>query len=185
MRVLIDALQGTGAGTEPDDGRLAELYAPPALPWLRVNMVSTADGAATGPGGRTGSINNDADRRVFHLLRRTSDAIVVGSSTARAEGYRAAPVPLVLVSLSGQVPELLRGQPGGAVLLATCEEAPGLAESRRQLGSEHVLVLGRDQVDLSALRGRWSSGGSGTSCAKAARASWCTCSSPAWSTSSA
>lgn len=152
MRVLIDALRDTTAGVEPDDDLLAALYAPPSLPWLRVNMVTTADGSATGPGGLTGSINNEADGRVFHLLRRTSDVIVVGASTARAEGYRSAPVPLVLVSLSGQVPEPLRGNPEGTVLLATCADAPGLAECRRLLGEEQVIVLGQSLVDLAALR---------------------------------
>ena len=38
MRVLI--------GADTDD--LAVLYAAPRQPWLRVNMVTTLDGAATG-----------------------------------------------------------------------------------------------------------------------------------------
>ena len=45
----------------PDTDDLAELYRPPSLPWLRVNMVSTLDGAANGDSGRSGSINNEAD----------------------------------------------------------------------------------------------------------------------------
>lgn len=152
MRVLIDALQGTPPGAEPDDETLARLYAPPTLPWLRVNMVATADGAATGPGGVTGSINNAVDRKVFHLLRRTSDVVVVGSGTARAEGYRSAPVPLVLVSRRGHVPELLRSGAPGSVLIATCADAPGLEESRELLGAENVLALGGSSVDLAGLR---------------------------------
>mgnify|MGYP001123894218 CR=1 FL=1 len=56
MRTLI--------GPESDD--LAVLYEPPSLPWLRVNMVSTLDGAANGESGKSGSINNEADKRVFH-----------------------------------------------------------------------------------------------------------------------
>ncbi|MDX6327020.1 MAG: hypothetical protein QOK15_3374 [Nocardioidaceae bacterium] len=152
MRVLIDAVRGTTTGHEPDDGLLAELYAAPALPWLRVNMVSTVDGAATGADGVTGSINNPVDKRVFHLLRRTSDVIVVGSGTARAEGYRSAPVPLVVVSRRGGVPEQLRDAGPGQVLLATSAEAAGLHESRRQLGSDHVLVVGESKVDLVELR---------------------------------
>jgi riboflavin biosynthesis pyrimidine reductase len=153
MRVLVDELRGTLTASAPDDEQLAALYAPPSLPWLRVNMVSTADGAATGAGGVTGSINNTVDKRVFHLLRRTSDVIVVGSGTARAEGYGPAVAPLLLVSRSGDVPERLRGAPAGLVLLATTEDSPGLRESRRLLGEENVLVLGRSSVDLGALRG--------------------------------
>ena len=52
-------------------------------------MVSTVDGAATGPDGRSGGINNAADKRVFDTLRRLCDAVVVGAGTARDEGYRA------------------------------------------------------------------------------------------------
>jgi riboflavin biosynthesis pyrimidine reductase len=152
MRVLVDELSGTATGAAPDDEQLAALYAPPSLPWLRVNMVSTADGAATGTGAVTGSINNTVDKRVFHLLRRTSDVIVVGSGTARAEGYGPAVVPLVLVSRRGDVPERLRGAPAGSVLLATVEDSPGLQESRRVLGDGNVLVLGRSSVDLGGLR---------------------------------
>ena len=75
---------------------------PRATPWLRVNMVSTVDGSATGEGGRSGSINNEADERVFHILRGLADAIIVGAGTARAEGYGPADPPLVLVSRSGR-----------------------------------------------------------------------------------
>ena len=40
------------------EGDLREVYAAPQTPWLRVNMVSTIDGAATGETGLTASINN-------------------------------------------------------------------------------------------------------------------------------
>ncbi len=150
MRVLI-ARDG-GPLDNPDDERLRSLYAPPRLPWLRVNMVSTLDGAATGADGLTGSINDPADKRVFHLLRSMADAVVVGAGTARAERYGPAVVPLVLVSRAGEVPERLRDAPAGRVLLVTCEAAPALAESRRLLGDAHVVVVGKDSVELGEMR---------------------------------
>lgn len=152
MRVLIDEQTGAVATTDVDDDLLGRLYTTPTLPWLRVNMVSTADGAATGADGRTGSINNPADKRVFHLLRNTADAVVVGAGTARAERYRPASVPLVVVSRRGSVPELLREAASGQVLLATCRCAPGLAESRELVGADHVVVTGEESVDLAGLR---------------------------------
>ena len=151
MRVLM----GPGAGAEVDDAALGSLYARPAGhdgPWLRVNMVSTLDGAGQGADGRSGGINNAVDKRVFSALRRLADCIVVGAGTARAEAYRPAVSPLVLVSRSGEVPELLRASEPGRVLLATTARAPGLAEARRLLGVEHVLVLGERSVDLAALK---------------------------------
>ena len=151
MRVLIDRISGSAAGPLGDE-QLRQLYGLPTTPWLRVNMVSTADGAATGPDGRTGSINNEVDRHVFHLLRTMADAVLVGSGTARAERYRPGAVPLVLVSRRGEVPVTLRQGAPGQVLLATCAQAPRVEESREVLGADNVLVLGEHHVDLAALR---------------------------------
>jgi riboflavin biosynthesis pyrimidine reductase len=147
VRILIDEGGATG---EADD--LDALYRPPSLPWLRVNMVSTLDGAANGESGKSGSINNEADKRVFHALRDQADAIVVGAGTARTERYRVAAVPLVVVSHRGLVPEQLRDAPAGKVLLVTCEESLGLDECRSTLGIDQVLVVGGSQVDLAAMR---------------------------------
>jgi riboflavin biosynthesis pyrimidine reductase len=145
LRVLV----GPDTGDQAD---LAALYAAPSDPWLRVNMVTTLDGAATGGDGRSGSINNAVDHRVFHQLRSMADAIVVGAGTARAEGYGPADRPLVLVSRRGEVPPGLRDAPAGSVLLATCGSAEGLDEARELLGAEQVLVLGSHRVDLPLLK---------------------------------
>lgn len=145
MRVLIS---GAPARAEPGPAELADLYAPPRTPWLRANMVSTADGAATGADGQSGSINNAADQQVFLALRAMADAIVVGAGTARAEGYRPGARPIVVVSRRGDLPETLRGAPAGSVLLATCAQAPGLAAAGELLGEAQVLVAGDDAVDL-------------------------------------
>lgn len=56
------------------------------VPWLRVNFVSSLDGAATHD-GLSGGLGNDDDRLVFDTLRMLSDVIVVGAGTVRAEGY--------------------------------------------------------------------------------------------------
>lgn len=134
------------------DVPLEELYAAPADPWLRLNMVSTVDGAATGPGGTSRSINNAPDQEVFRLLRSQADVIVVGAGTLRDEGYSPNPLPIVAVSRGGSVPPTLRDCPPGQVLVATCASAPSLGTSRELLGEEHVLVLGSHRVDLAALR---------------------------------
>ena len=88
MRVLIDPRAGVTdepVDPAPSDDVLAELYAAPSLPWLRVNMVSSVDGAVTGVDGKSGSINNEIDRQVFAALRGLADAVVVGAGTARVE----------------------------------------------------------------------------------------------------
>jgi riboflavin biosynthesis pyrimidine reductase len=148
VRILIDDLGGaTGEATD-----LEALYRPPTLPWLRVNMVSTLDGAANGESGTSGSINNDADKRVFRALRAQADAVVVGAGTARTERYRVADVPLVVVSHRALVPEQLRDAPPGKVFLVTCSDSLGLDDCRSTLGHDQVIVAGEAQVDLVAMR---------------------------------
>src|SRR5262245_58480486 len=115
-------------------------------------MVSTVDGAATGESGLTASINNDADQKVFHLLRELADAVIVGAGTARAEGYPPLEKPTVVVSRSGSVPDSMRGAEAGGVLMATVSVANGLEEARDLLGADNVLVLGSHRVDLSAMK---------------------------------
>ena len=136
------------------DSDLARLYAAPQGPWLRANLVTTVDGAATGESGKSGSINNAVDKRIFDLLRELADAIVVGAGTARIEGYRPADLPTVVVSRSGRVPEGLRAAAPGRVLLATCRAADALDEARDVLGADNVLVLGGHRVDLAELKAR-------------------------------
>jgi riboflavin biosynthesis pyrimidine reductase len=141
MRVLLGA-----------DDDLRSLYAAPDEPWLRVNFVSTVDGAATGDDGTSRSINNGADKLVFDLLRELSDAVVVGAGTVRVEGYAVGRKPLVVVSRTGSVPVTQRSAEPGKVLMATVSTAPYLDEARSILGKDHVLVLGSHRVDLARLK---------------------------------
>ena len=131
---------------------LARAYAPTREPWLRVNFVSTVDGAAQGDDGLSKSINNEADKRVFDALRARADCLVVGAGTLRAEEYDVPRLPLVVVSRSAEVPPTLRRAPRGRILMATVASADGLLGSREQLGEENVLVLGDDEVDLVELK---------------------------------
>ena len=76
MRVLIDEVSDGPAATDLSDDRLRSLYTPSRLPWFRVNMITTVDGAATGAGGKSGDINNPADKRVFDTLRGISEQVL-------------------------------------------------------------------------------------------------------------
>jgi riboflavin biosynthesis pyrimidine reductase len=154
MRVLIGDTDRQGQNGTVSKRDLEALYAAPTTPWLRVNMVSTLDGAVTGESGRSGAISNDVDRRIFELLRELADVVVVGAGTARIEGYRPADLPVVVVSRSGRVPEKLRGVEPGRVILATCQHAPELDAARRLLPPGDLLLLGSHRVDLRALRQR-------------------------------
>jgi riboflavin biosynthesis pyrimidine reductase len=128
------------------DDDLSDAYAPAREPWLRVNFVSTVDGAAQGSDGVSSSINDAADKRVFDMLRARAHCLVVGAGTLRAEEYDVPKVPLVVVSRSAGLPPTLREAPPGRILMATVASAAGLAQSREQLGEDHVLVLGEDEI---------------------------------------
>ncbi|WP_416393954.1 MULTISPECIES: pyrimidine reductase family protein [unclassified Curtobacterium] len=71
------------------DDDLLELYTADAVaPWLRVNFVTTLDGSATaGRDGVSGSLGGPDDLRVFDLLRRVADVVLVAAGTVRDEGY--------------------------------------------------------------------------------------------------
>ena len=91
MRRLLPSPEG--------DVDLETAYALPAgTTWLRANMVSTIDGSVTGENHRSGTISGPTDKAVFAALRTFADAVLVGAGTARAEGYRASTLPIVLVS---------------------------------------------------------------------------------------
>ena len=69
-----------------DDALLATTRFPDDGSWMRVNFVSSLDGAATRD-GVSGGLGDDADRRLFALLRRPADVVLVGAGTVRDEQY--------------------------------------------------------------------------------------------------
>ncbi|MFC0508756.1 pyrimidine reductase family protein [Micromonospora costi] len=71
-----------------DDATLTTLYGRADRPHLRVNFVSSLDGAVSVDGYSAG-LSGEPDKRVFGLLRMLCDALVVAAGTLRHEGYRA------------------------------------------------------------------------------------------------
>jgi len=153
----------TPSGTVADDD-LLRLYAhPPGR--VRANFVTTVDGAATGDDGRSGTINNDADLRVFETLRALADVVLVGAGTARTEAYGALDLPehlvparsalglrplleLAVVTRSGILSERLLGA-DRPPLVITHEGCHHIESLRERLGPGRVLLHGTDEVDLA------------------------------------
>ena len=142
-----------------DDDALAALYGYPhgvtaERPWVRANFVSTLDGAATGPDGRSGSINTGADREVFALLRALADVVVVGAGTARAEGYRR-----VVTRAKWRDRRAAAGQtahPAVAVVSRSARVPPLLAEQRAESGDAYLLTCAAaGTTALAAAGGPW------------------------------
>jgi len=107
-------LPAPGSPEPLDDAALAAYYAYPdalAAPYVRVNFVASADGAATVQ-GRSRELGSSADRQVFGLLRELAEVVLVGAGTVRAENYggvrratrdRSAPPPIAVVSGSADL----------------------------------------------------------------------------------
>ena len=67
MRLLVPGRSGLPALADLDDAGLFRAYAAPEERWVRCNMVTSLDGAATGADGRSGSINDEADQYLTKL----------------------------------------------------------------------------------------------------------------------
>ncbi len=71
-----------------DAEALTALYPRAATPVLRVNFVSSIDGAVTVDGFSAG-LSGPGDKVIFGTLRMLCDALVVAAGTVRTEGYDA------------------------------------------------------------------------------------------------
>lgn len=108
------------------DERIAELYSEGAHAdsdgaWLRVNFVSSIDGAATRQ-GLSGGLSGSADQRVFDLLRRLCDVVLVGAGTVRAEGY--GPMRVDETSQRARTEAGLTAHPAFAIVSASLDLDP-------------------------------------------------------------
>lgn len=163
-------------GADPlDDEALLAAYRPDGGPLLRVNFVTSVDGAVTLDDYSEG-LSGTADKRVFGLLRALCDGLLVGAGTARHEGYGAvrldqarrdrrvarglAPYPVPVV-VSGRLDldpaqRLFADAPVRPIVL-TRADAPADRRAALEPVAE-VLAYGRGRVDLvaalAALRAR-------------------------------
>jgi riboflavin biosynthesis pyrimidine reductase len=90
-------------------------------PWLRVNFVSSIDGAVT-IDGKSGGLGGDADHRVFYILRTLCDVVVVASGTVKAEGYGA--MILDEAAVEARVSSGLKPQPTFAIVSGSLDLDP-------------------------------------------------------------
>jgi riboflavin biosynthesis pyrimidine reductase len=151
-----------------DDGALIEAYRLPEGRSLRVNFITSLDGAATVDGVSEG-LGSAGDRRVFQVLRALADVVLVGHGTAAAEGYRAvpgastvgrirasigraAPLPIAVVSGRASLDPTSRlvTDAQAPTVLVTCAAADAGRRAALEAAGVIVLVCGDDEVDLPA-----------------------------------
>ncbi|MFC0556390.1 pyrimidine reductase family protein [Planotetraspora thailandica] len=158
-----------------EDPDLVAAYTYPRDRWLRLNMVTSADGAAWMKGLSAG-LSGQGDRRIFGVLRGLADVVLAGASTVRTEGYGPArpreswtalregrpPAPPIAVvtrrldlDLGG--PLFTEAEPYARPIIITTESAPQdrLDEAAK---NADVIIAGEERVDMLAavrdLRGR-------------------------------
>jgi riboflavin biosynthesis pyrimidine reductase len=157
------------APAELDFAGLAAAYAPAdrSVPLLRMNFVTSADGAVT-VAGLAKQLTTSADQHVFRTLRMLSDVVLVGAGTLREEGYQplrvdearqrwrrehGLPANPVLAVVSHRLAGLstmdtFRSAPVRPIVI-THESAP--ADARAELSTvADVVVAGTGTVDLPA-----------------------------------
>jgi riboflavin biosynthesis pyrimidine reductase len=86
-RVFPDAAVSIDLDSEDADVRIADIYRPPRADWLRLNLVGTLSGSATGPDGTSDSITSPIDRKILRTIRSLADIVLVGAASVRVEGY--------------------------------------------------------------------------------------------------
>jgi riboflavin-specific deaminase-like protein len=155
----IEALEGLALADLASDHR----------PYVVLNMVATADGAAT-VAHRTAPISSPADRHLFHELRAHVDAVMVGAGTVRNERYGRlvrdpqrrerrvarglAPDPLAVVvsrrlTVTPDLPLLADPHSRVVVLTASVAELSGCAAD-----VSYLRPAPGEEVDLSAMLAR-------------------------------
>src|SRR5437764_3391223 len=117
-------------------------------PSLRLNMISSVDGA-TAVTGVSGGLGGPADKRLFGVLRSLADLVLVAAGTVRAERYRPASLPIAVVTRSGQLDwqSPFFTEADARPIVVTVADAP---EGNRARAADvaDVIVAGTGSVDL-------------------------------------
>ena len=155
-------------GAELNDAELLAHYAYPAdlsAPHVRVNFVSSLDGAAS-VDGLSGGLGSAADRTVFGVLRRLADVVLAGAGTVRAENYRGArattigrttPPPIAVVTGSADLDPAARLFTDTAVapiVLTVADAAARRVDALRAAGADVVVLPDLAPATLLAELGR-------------------------------
>ncbi len=66
---------------------IAERYARDDAPYVRLNMITSVNGAAAGADGTSDTLTSRVDRTILGAIRDDADVVLVGAQSVRAEGY--------------------------------------------------------------------------------------------------
>jgi riboflavin biosynthesis pyrimidine reductase len=145
MRILTEG--GTASAHAISEHVELGTWRPADRAFLRLNMVSSADGGSAVE-GVSGGLGNSDDHKVFAALRGVADAVIVGMSTAVAEQYHAPTDGNLQIYVVAPTPDI-SGDPDlfatGRATLVLAEDAGPAPDGVK------TLRIGTGSVDLAGL----------------------------------
>jgi riboflavin biosynthesis pyrimidine reductase len=124
--------------------------------FVRLNMISSADGGSA-VAGLSGGLGNRDDHAVFAALREAADAVIVGLGTVVAEGYHPPPastdLEIYVVADTSDVSGAAALFASHQVVLVLPEDAGPVAHDVRELRAGHDGRVDLGQV-VAALAGK-------------------------------
>jgi riboflavin biosynthesis pyrimidine reductase len=127
---------------------LEETYAWPASGrHIRLNMAIDNQGRYADAQGKSTGLSSIMDRKILKIIRSGADAIVVGASTVRAEGWNLpAAGLLVVLSTSGDLPWDNCPDRSRVHVLAGDQTTTGIVELLTDMNIDLILVEGGRSV---------------------------------------
>ncbi|MFG6401432.1 dihydrofolate reductase family protein [Microbacterium sp. P04] len=154
MRV-VEVLPATGASydlaTPVGKAAIAELYALEG-DYVRLNMITTLTGAASGSDGTSETLSSRVDRAILGVIRSLADVVIVGAQTVRVEGYlmpRA--TRLAVVTATGDLGGHRLGDGEGVLLVCPADHADAVQERADLPKAEVVPVPGSGDLEPAAI----------------------------------
>ena len=105
---------------------------------IMANLVMGSDGSTT-HSGSSKPLSSPSDRARFHELRALASAILIGGNTARNEPYASTPVPLIVITKTGQIPESVLAN--HQLNIWELDPISAVAKAKKEFG-ENILVEG-------------------------------------------
>jgi riboflavin biosynthesis pyrimidine reductase len=130
--------------------RVRALYRPRSEHWVRLNLIGSVSGSATGSDGTSETLTSPTDRLLLGVIRSLSDVVLVGAASVRAEGYS---VPrtgaLAIVSRGGDFTgHRIRDTEGRGSVLVLCPAA-AVERARDTIGRSDARIVAVPDVEGS------------------------------------
>lgn len=127
---------------------------PPDRPYIFTNTVTTLDGKLIlgEPGSTAAGLGSPVDRLLMHRLEERADAVVIGSSTLRADKHMNYPPSLyrAVVTTSGDLPTdhdfFQKSAPGRALVFAPTHLPPDRKLALERVATVHL--VGETRVEI-------------------------------------